>query len=500
MSPEDVRKMKILIVDDEMMIKEWLKYTITSLPFEINVLDTASNGIEALEKTSSETFDLIFIDITMPKMNGIELLKNLYEQAIDSILIVLSSHDEFQFAREAIKYNIKEYILKNECSKEKLSEILYSCQEKLATRSFDSELTQELMERVLFGSIPIKSIDMMAKSYAKLGGKIFFVAAIQMEKDNYEKIYENRRFRLKSEGLIGRYKEISFLLYSLENLDQAGSLNYEYSKLLSDKTGKVISCGKLCRDTKEILSECRNSWIGYQNLFFSTERHCSGINQYRGFDSDTVEALYEKAMTSIRSYIKDETNTILNDINTLFRKTRPTETERIIDFYLALMDTYIIYNNLKSKNITKTLNSIRSGISRFEKFEQLADWVLMAFENGSDLIDRMDYSPPVEKALEYIEANFRTITNTQEIAEYINLSPDYFSRLFKKEVGDSLNSYLINYRLDKASVILISTNLTVQEVAEKVGIENGSYFSKCFKKKFHTQPIQFRIQTKKSGN
>ena len=67
--------MKILIVDDEMMIKEWLKYTISTLGFEISLLDTASNGLEALEKAEAEQYDLIFIDITMPKMNGIELLK-----------------------------------------------------------------------------------------------------------------------------------------------------------------------------------------------------------------------------------------------------------------------------------------------------------------------------------------------------------------------------------------------------------------------------------------
>lgn len=72
--------MKILIVDDEMMIKEWLSITISSLPFSITTIETASNGQEALQKIENSNFDLILIDVMMPKMNGLELLKRVNEK------------------------------------------------------------------------------------------------------------------------------------------------------------------------------------------------------------------------------------------------------------------------------------------------------------------------------------------------------------------------------------------------------------------------------------
>ncbi len=87
----------------------------------------------------------------------------------------------------------------------------------------------------------------------------------------------------------------------------------------------------------------------------------------------------------------------------------------------------------------------------------------------------------------------------KEIAEHVNLSLNYFSRVFKNEVGIPISSYLMHFCLDKASVMLKSSDLSIKEFALKVGIENVSYFSRSFKKKFQVQPIIFRVQSKGSG-
>jgi len=98
--------------------------------------------------------------------------------------------------------------------------------------------------------------------------------------------------------------------------------------------------------------------------------------------------------------------------------------------------------------------------------------------------------------LSYIDTNYASIGYIKAIADHVNLSLDYFSRVFRKEVGIPVNSYLMNYRLDKASVMLKSCDLSIKEVALKVGFENVSYFSRSFKKKFQVQPIIFRVQSK----
>ena len=489
--------MKILIVDDEMMIKEWLKYTISSLPFEITQLETASNGLEALECIKETRFDLIFIDITMPRMNGIELLRKLNEQAVDSMLIVLSSHDEFQFAKEAIKYHISEYVLKNECSKEKLTEILHSCYEK-SQSNMNNSLTREFLERVLKGTIPQKGIDLITTMFPKIPGKLFFAATGKMASDQVPNNLRGSGFSLSFEGPIGRIEDLGFYLFSIESKDDRSSLNYNYSGLLSEQLNTRVFCSKLCRNYEEILPECRNSWIGYQNMFYTNEEYSSGLCSFRDFENDTIDSLCETVISDIRSYNKEKTVSDIHEINSYFGAARPTDVDSLINVYLSLISTFIIFNNTKSRNITKKLDAIRQSVAAIDSFDELSDWIVSMFESNIDLVDRNRYSEAVEKAIEFIELNYQSIVNVSEIADHVNLSPDYFSRLFRKEVGETLNSYLIDFRLEKASVILISSNLSIQEVARKVGIENGSYFSKCFKKRFNTQPIQFRVQTKQS--
>ncbi|MDC7232835.1 MAG: response regulator [Spirochaetales bacterium] len=490
--------MKILIVDDEMMIKEWLKYTISTLPFEVSLIDTASNGLEALDKVKDQHFDLIFIDITMPKMNGIDLLRNLNEQAVNSMMVVLSSHDEFQFAKEAIRYNIKEYVLKNECSKEKLSEILHSCYEKLQNSRSGSQLTQEFMERVLNNTIASKGLDIVKLNFPRLSGKLFFTAVSELEKELVHSLYEDDVFRIRYEGMIGRVETLYFHLFSIESKENRSHFDYDYSKLLYVHINRKISCGRLCRDPDDILNECRNAWIGYQSLFYSTESFCFGKFQFHDLDTAAVDSLCETAISDIRSYEKEKTLINLYDLNAYFSKYTPSDVDSVVSVYLSIVDTFIVFNNSNSRNITRKLDNSRQLFKNLERFHELSSRVLELIESNIDLVDRSRYSPAVEKALEFIEQNYQDITNVMEISDSVNLSLDYFSRLFKKEVGDTLNSYLVNFRMEKASVILISSNLSVQEVAQRVGIENGSYFSKCFKKKFNTQPIQFRIQTRQS--
>jgi len=492
--------MNILIVDDEMMIKEWLCHTISSLPFEINLLDVASNGEEALEKIEKARYDLIFIDVMMPKMNGLELLIELHRNSTNSELIVLSSHDEFKFAKEAIKYNVKEYVLKNECSKEKLSEIIQECQEKISSSENSYFLNSELIAMVLNNEFPDSLVEQVKKIFPEVAGKKSFV--VVMDGESMEESLSQRYSldcEIIKEGLIGRSEDNCFVLFSLRKNSTSvnmGQTTQAFARYLYENLGEKVSVSKICMDYSTILRQCREGWIGFQSLFFLDSGYCWGVNKYNEYEAFTVGTLCDKAIASIRSYSKEETVVALKDLNTHFEKVRPTDIEFVKNTYSALLSTFVIYNNKESKIIAEKLETILSTIHSFDSFSSLKSWVASTIYNDSDLIRRNKFSAPVEEALRFVEKNYQSIGYVTEIAEQVNLSLDYFSRVFKKEMGITISSYLINYRLDKASVMLKSSTLSIKEIARKVGIENVSYFSKSFKKKFHVQPIGFRIQSK----
>ena len=116
--------MNILIADDETIIREWLQHTIESFDFITVHADTASDGLEALEKIGKTEYEIVFIDIQMPRMNGIDLIREIYSVNSNILTVILSSHDQFDYAREVMRNGAFEYMLKSECSRQALVELL----------------------------------------------------------------------------------------------------------------------------------------------------------------------------------------------------------------------------------------------------------------------------------------------------------------------------------------------------------------------------------------
>ena len=129
--------MNILIVDDETIIREWLQHTVQSLE-ELSVhADTACDGIEALEMLQKASYDVIFIDIQMPRMNGIDLIREIHKITPKILPVILSSHDKFDYAREVMRNGAFEYILKSECNRTSLQDLLVKCQNQLQNSQSD---------------------------------------------------------------------------------------------------------------------------------------------------------------------------------------------------------------------------------------------------------------------------------------------------------------------------------------------------------------------------
>jgi YesN/AraC family two-component response regulator len=97
-----------------------------------------------------------------------------------------------------------------------------------------------------------------------------------------------------------------------------------------------------------------------------------------------------------------------------------------------------------------------------------------------------------ERAATYIRKNYRNTITYDHIREALNFHPTYTSRCMKQIYGSTLNDYLIRYRIEQASLLLLTTNLPIHEVAEKAGFQNLSYFARKFFQEKEVQPRQYR--------
>lgn len=135
---------------------------------------------------------------------------------------------------------------------------------------------------------------------------------------------------------------------------------------------------------------------------------------------------------------------------------------------------YLVKSDIRPKELNEILERINDSINSNEtKHQNIVN------ENNEDEIK---YSKAIKKSLEYIDKNYKEHISLHDIAKYVYLSHEYFSRLFKEEVGENFSLYLTNYRMKKAEKLLKTTDMKISQISMNVGYSNASYFSKTYKK------------------
>lgn len=150
---------KMLIVDDDWMITDSLNHMDEWIDMNIDVVGTAHNGEEALFWLEKEPVDIIITDIRMPKMDGLSLTKYIYDEKIDTNIIIMSGFEEFTYAQEALQYNARRYLLKPLDTDELLDAVQHiqdqylSKNEKLVKSSNPNKQSQTQQERIITSTL-----------------------------------------------------------------------------------------------------------------------------------------------------------------------------------------------------------------------------------------------------------------------------------------------------------------------------------------------------------
>jgi DNA-binding NarL/FixJ family response regulator len=179
--------MKILLVDDEQPILDWLRLTITSLSTDYEIIGTATNGNDALALYRRMAPDIVFTDIKMPTMDGLAFLRELTNQQHYSYIVVLSNHDDFSYARESFMCNAEKYILKTEIDKESLEILLREAEEKVRSHATagpsHSILNVELLIRRMAALTPVTEEQIekaFSSGYNNLSPNGIFAVAVRL--------------------------------------------------------------------------------------------------------------------------------------------------------------------------------------------------------------------------------------------------------------------------------------------------------------------------------
>ena len=479
---------RVMVVEDEPPIMRMIKAGIESADPEFIVERCCMNGQEAVEALKSGEFDIVFTDIKMPIMTGIELAQWIYENKPQTVVVILSGYSDFEYARQALTYKVFDYLLKP-VSRDKLRDITARIRAELKK----NEEPPRDDERSTVVILACAGAYLLYGSEVMLPGEAFwtderiegFMQRTLEGNEGYIFFNSNspsERFVVVDSDSAERQTEIAERLYaSFSDSELPVTVVYKRDVMLKD-AGKtfaelreqlirslVLDCGQLicCNDTRE----------GYESI----------DQPYRKRDIDELAAAVKNgSMNDVRKRFSD----ILDEM----REKSYTQ-EEINGFLNVVLDTYALNypTSLQRKN-TSVKREFVNALAGFTSYENLIDdivSILMTLKSDIKSPDR--YARLADDVEEYLIANYNKELSSKALAKEFGFVPSYISRIFKRQKGVSPNEYITKYRIETAKTI-ISENpeIQIKEVAGMVGFKDAYYFSKTFKRETGIWPTEHR--------
>lgn len=504
--------MKIVLVDDENITVRWLKKNIESINPGYEVIGAFQNGAEALEFICENDVDVLFTDIRMPLMDGMELLHKIKQQNKIIYIVILSAYDSFSYAREALQLQVNDFILKPEITREMLEKIFVAAETYLQKKIPQSNPRQKLSEEqnqyildVLDRNIECtEEICKRAFSDLKIEIKsdnILIVNIYVKAKDIISKILDIVEFciqEIKVQGvLVVRSEQRYYVIISSRIEEKVRKQTEMLLSSLKDFGGSDVLVGVSRIESRytKLPELFRQTVVAMEQLMFYDR---SGMLKYDQLSEITSNLMYKKVLERYQLKIKDNITSKI-----------PVSKEYITDFLdeinqgknvpHALVKT-MIYDLLNTypneiKNVrmqSQDLSEIFQ-INDYESLKRFAKETEQAYLSTlGEAVCKEKHSYTVNRILDYLQLHYNTGISLQDIAEEVHMNRTYISSLFKKEMGEGINQYLFRLRIEQAKRLLASGDASMQQIALETGFGDGAYFSKMFKKATGKTPAEYR--------
>lgn len=523
----------VMIVEDEMLVRLGFKNSVCWEKYGMTVCADVTNGEEAWEYyTNIAKPDLIITDLKMPVMDGMELIRRIREHDSETRIVILSCLEDFDLIRQAMKMDVSNYILKLSMTDEEIDEVLSRTSEELSARQ-----TLETSKGIIRNPFSLKETIIKDFLFYQLYSEEEFIQHIA-----------NLKLQLKPERLITVLMEIDqFELVQAKFKDDKGDLirvtimNVLNELLSSSQRGEVVSDDEarylFILSFHDVVSEShRRDEI--QGILLQVQRvlsrffnisvtfGISGIrNDFRSLRTlyrESIEAINEKFFIGLgglifhteldpdrsrnlvkvklkklgeqwgdrEKFVQDEIESVVQAYVATSRKLKVHDFKHL---FIRLMHAPSLTASMLEAEVTSLDAEFGEAVQRCETFDALVGVFNKRFEEFVALKNKKKrLSKEIAKAVQYIQENYASDVSLQDLAEQLELTPNYLSALFKKEMEQSFSEYLNRIRLERAKDLLLTTNLKSYEIAERTGFSDDSYFSRAFKKYVGVRPNGFR--------
>lgn len=517
---------KVLLIDDEPIITEGLQILIDWESLDLQIVGSASDGLLGLKMIKDLQPDIVISDICMPNCTGIDMISQA-RQCCPCHFIILSGYSDFSYAKQCMSFGVQEYLLKPVEETELLHALenikkridLQKQSDKALSQLDDvsqqlSTLTSDDMLRDLMSSYFESDEDFhIALSNYDFDfhpGSFYLAAAFQ-----YENCVNNYAIRTDLNTVLETVS-IPFLLFyqgdntfisifSIPTECSLSALTASFPALhtsLNKTTGKEFCIG--------ISNSCSNA---YQISFACKQALCAlsckiirGFNSVNRFDSTLKNAHFIQTIPDAlwdayrKSLLQPNFASITNAIQKIFQYMTEFTDMPLFGIQintLNLIMTCIQYLSdmpAASTDSSEDMDYLQqiSSFQSAEELEKYAENIIYSLINKGRDERLAKPSDLITKVENYITSNYFEDLSLITVAQMFYISPIYLSQTFKKQTGQLYLDFVTQVKINAAKKLLLTTDLMVYEIAERLNYKDTKYFSKLFEKKTGLKPSEFR--------
>lgn len=502
----------ILIADDEKEELEGISFLIDKLGFELNKV-FANNGQQALEYLVDHDVDILFTDIRMPIMDGMELIKLAREEKPDLKIIIYSGYADFTYAKSAIKLGVSEYILKP-INVDEFEKALKRVIEAIEHTNYEQELysktvqyaQKHLLYKALNYSENLSASDMkLLENFDVRYTKLFLIEFDQSFFDMITFNFEDKIKELISYPFDYLNLNVSqcMLLFRCTEEEMERSF-YELAVYLHDKIEDTLGYACYIALSSDI-SNSTNLTERFTQLeqlmeyrffvpdtkIFEEERLLEEINTSSSSDTDLLDKI--KKEISVRDFSK-----IRMYIDLLFQKyqNKANYSQLYVKFVFSTLYHSIMteFGELSEDTINLYIDKLYRCTDLLE-LKKIIQSTVQEFETKD--VKNKNIQHDIDLVKDYIEKHYQEDLNLYSLAEKVYLSPSYLCARFKRITGFGINKYIKVVRMQKAEELVVNTNMKIVDICEQVGYHNLSYFCQSYREHFGKTPEKYRKQNAK---
>lgn len=527
---------KIMIADDEGIVIDALKFIIEKNFGDSCLIESAKTGRSVIELAENFRPDIAFMDIQMPGINGIEAMKEIKKSNQNIIFIVVTAYDRFDYAKEAIGLGVMEYVNKP-IDRKRIVELLEKAMAEIdrerVKRSNDLSTREKLetvipiiesgfIYSVLFQEDYGREAERfrwffdMAEEYgymmvlecgdASEEGKLTNPIGVSVRVHN-EYIGLRETVKEYFPGIVGPMMANRVVVFvpcaeatpeqeyeeRVRIINQAREMARKLKRTLDAQFRVGIGSVKRIEQAGESYAEAMNSF----HYTTGSVAHAKDLPMECNYEEDYPIQTEQKLFANVRN--GDVTGAVAEASHFFDWMTGRYAGEEL-DVKLKVLEFVLLAEKICYEKGGSTYHFISRheylpSIESFQSYEELKTWFLTKIREAANKVKGNKENTSVslvEQAKEYIKSHYYKDISLDDVSREVNISPYYFSKLFKEETGENFIEYVTAIRMERAKELLIHTDKSMKEICCEVGYSDPNYFSRSFKKNVGVTPTEYK--------